>query len=131
VESTGGRTAAEIGPSGWREYVAATRERARREAALLSRRRSRAWELARAAAGLLRQKYGASRVVVFGSLVHPGRFTRWSDVDLAAWGLDPDRAMRAVMEVHELDAEIRVNLVEAETAHPHLLAVIEEEGQDI
>jgi len=30
VEATGARTAAEIGPSGWREYVAATRERARR-----------------------------------------------------------------------------------------------------
>lgn len=125
------RTAAELGPAGWKAYAAAARERGRVEAARLAARRARGWDLARAAARLVRERYGASRVVVFGSLVHPGRFTRWSDVDLAAWGVDPARAVRAVLEVYELDQEIRVNLVDAETAHAPLLAVIEEEGVEI
>lgn len=125
------RTAAEIGPMGRRAYAAAARERARLEATRLAARRARAWDLARAASRLVRERYGAMRVVVFGSLIHPGRFTRWSDVDLAAWGLDPARAVRAVMEVYELDPAIRVNLVDVETAHPRLLAVIEEEGIEL
>jgi len=33
-------------------------------------RRQRAWETARAAAGLLKRDYGATRVIAFGSLVH-------------------------------------------------------------
>ncbi len=42
-------------------------------------RRERAGQLARQAATLLKEKYSVQRVMVFGSLTHPGRFTLWSD----------------------------------------------------
>jgi len=54
-----------------------------------ARREKRAWALARQAVALLRKQVGATRVVVFGSLVHKGMFTLWSDVDIAAWGIQP------------------------------------------
>jgi hypothetical protein len=49
--------------------------------------------LARCAAALLKAHFGASRVVVFDSLIHAGCFTRWSDnpcsmvmwVKVASW----------------------------------------------
>ncbi len=69
----------------------------------------------RAAAQLLKQKYGATRVVVFGSLVHEGRFTRWSDVDVAAWGLGMHDTFRAIGDVMDLSSEIEVNLVDVNT----------------
>lgn len=54
----------------------------------------RAWEVAHEAAQVLRDRFGAYRIVVFGSLAHESWFTRWSDVDLAAWGIPADQFYR-------------------------------------
>ncbi|MFH0725844.1 MAG: nucleotidyltransferase domain-containing protein [Pseudomonadota bacterium] len=45
-----------------------------------------AWPLVRVAAKILKQKFGARKVVVFGSLLKKDRFSPWSDIDLAVWG---------------------------------------------
>lgn len=95
------------------------------------KREERAWELAHAAAKLLRERFGASRVVVFGSLVHKGCFTRWSDVDIAAWGLDPKDTFRAIGAVQDLDTDIEINLVDVATCSASLLSTIEKEGVDL
>lgn len=63
------------------------------------------------ATALLREKFGATRVVVFGSLVREGCFTPWSDVDVGAWGLRPEDTFRVIGTV-QLDSEIEVNLVD-------------------
>jgi len=89
------------------------------------------WETARAAAELLRGKFQAGRVAVFGSLIHPGLFHRWSDVDVAAWGIAPDAIWRAIGAAMDLDAPIPVNLVVVESARPSIRAVIEAEGVDV
>ncbi|MEZ4557587.1 MAG: hypothetical protein R2854_14255 [Caldilineaceae bacterium] len=47
----------------------------------------RAWELARAGADALRNRFGAAEVVVFGSLTDESRFHTHSDIDLAARGI--------------------------------------------
>lgn len=47
------------------------------------RRLKRGWDVAREAAALLHQRFKAVQVTVFGSLAHPERFHRRSDVDLA------------------------------------------------
>lgn len=59
------RTAAELGPARWRAYADAARERIRRAAARPAGRPARGGDLARPAARLVREKHGASRVVVF------------------------------------------------------------------
>ncbi len=109
-------------------YRAGARERAEREREALLLREKRAWDLAREAAALLRDRFQASRVVVFGSLVHAGSFTQWSDVDIAAWGLRPEDTLRALGAVMDLSAEIQLSLLDISTCRASLLEVIEREG---
>jgi len=106
----------------------------RRQEQLLSERLSlqeQAWVAARRAADLLREKFGVTRIVVFGSLVHPGCFTRWSDIDLAAWGIAPKDTLRAIGVVMDLETPYEINLVDIQTARPAILKVIEREGIEI
>ena len=94
-------------------------------------RHEQAWQLARQAAQLLKDQFGVERIVAFGSLIHPDRFTRWSDVDLAAWGLTSSNWLKAIGAVNSLSREIELNLVDITTVSPKLLAVIEREGVDL
>lgn len=122
------RVAAEVTPGEMAVYRATARrrwEQKERESAL---RRERAWQVARQAARLLKDQFGASQVVVFGSLTRKGFFHPRSDVDLAVWGLDERMYYRAVSRLLSLDPEISVDLVEAERARPALRAAIEREG---
>ncbi len=114
------------------EQMAAYRETARRrhraeQAALVDRERH-ARELARRAATLLRERFHAERVYLFGSLIHPGCFTPWSDVDVAATGLDPADTLRAMEEVHDLSPEIDVNLVDLARCKPYIREAVDREG---
>lgn len=113
------------------EYRAAARQRVEEDRRALAGRRQRAWDVARRVAALLRRRFGVSHMAVFGSLLHEDRFTRWSDLDLAVWGLRPEETFRAMGVAMEADAEIQVNLVDVGTCRPSLLAVIEREGQDL
>ena len=94
-------------------------------------RQKRAWQLARQAADLLKTEFQATKVIVFGSLVQEEMFTLWSDVDLAAWGLDSRDTLRALGRVYDLDDEIEVNLVDVTTAFPEILQSIVQEGVEL
>ena len=111
------------------QHAAKLREKGKKGGA--AERERRAWALARHAAELLRERFGVSRVVVFGSLVHKGCFTQWSDVDLAAWGLRPEDTFRAMGAVQDLESELIFYLVDVETCSPSLLAVIKKEGVEL
>lgn len=117
------------------EEMAAYRETARRrvieEERELAQRRERAWELARRAARVLKEQFGATRVVVFGSLVREGGFTLWSDVDIAAWGIAPEDTFRALAAVMDLAEDIEIHLVDMGACPPSLRAVIEREGVEL
>ncbi|MGE5601561.1 MAG: nucleotidyltransferase family protein [Nitrososphaerales archaeon] len=82
------RTALQMTPEEWKAYQPGL-ARARRRPAVARRRR--AFEVAKRAADLLRRDFGATKVLAFGSVARPERFTRWSDIDLAAWGSPPWR----------------------------------------
>ena len=97
----------------------------------LKTRKDRAWKLARQAAKLLREKYNVKRVVVFGSLIHEGCFTKWSDVDIAAWGIPAHLTFRAIGDVLDLDKTQEINLVDVNTCQHSLLTLIELDGVDI
>ncbi len=90
-----------------------------------------AWHVAQAAADLLRREFGAKRVVVFGSLAHRAWFTPRSDIDLAAWGIPPERFYRAVTAVIGLSTQFELNLVSPEDVHPSVLDAIEQEGVEL
>lgn len=97
----------------------------------LTRRYQRAWKLAKRAASLLKERFGAKRVVVFGSLSERSRFTSWSDVDLAVWGIPDERFYAAVGAVTALAADLQVDLVDADDCRDSLREVIESEGIEV
>lgn len=105
----------------------------RREARADAReaRRLRGLAVARAAAALLRQDFGAGRVIVFGSLLQPAVFDERSDIDLAVAGIADDKYFQAVAAVNGLDSEFSVDLVEPESCRPVLRSIIEREGFDL
>jgi predicted nucleotidyltransferase len=94
-------------------------------------RRLRAWRLARKAAKTLKTEFGAEKVMVFGSLLHPPLFHERSDVDLAVWGLTGREYYRAVSVLLDIDPTISVDLIAFEDARPALQNVILGEGRKL
>ncbi len=127
------KTALELTPQEWQAYqpARAIEHRRRKEKAQIDKRKQRAWELTHRAAHLLRQEFGAGRVVLFGSLAHSAWFTHWSDIDLAAWDIPPDRVYAAVAAVTGLSADFKIDLVDPETCRPSLRTVIEQDGVEL
>ncbi len=124
-------TRSPIPPAEMAAYREAARQHHRAEKEHLRVRHQRAWELVCQAARLLKERFGAERVVLFGSLAHQGRFNRWSDVDIAVWGIRPEDTWRALGAVMDLASDIEVNLVDMACCRPAIKAVIEREGVDI
>ncbi len=124
-------TQLELSPEKIAVYRATVRKRHQQEKAEINHRREKAWQIARQAAHLLQEQFNVSRVVVFGSLTRESGFTRWSDVDIAAWGIAPEDTFRAIGAVMDLETEIPVNLVDVNTARPALLAAIEQDGVEL
>jgi predicted nucleotidyltransferase len=124
------KTALELTQQEWQEYQPAqvVESRYKAEKFQNEQRRETAWQVARQAARLLRQEFGADRVVVFGSLVYESEFNQWSDIDLAAWGIPPDRFFSAVAAVTSLSSQFSVDLVDPETCHRTLTEAIEQNG---
>ncbi len=82
----------------------------------------------RSAAAMLRTRYGAQRVILFGSLAHEAWYAADSDVDLAVEGLAGDTIWRAWRAVEEIVGDRPVDLVEVETARESLRSAIERTG---
>ena len=112
-------------------YRESAHKRFQREKADIEHRREQAWQEAKRASRILKTQFGATRVVVFGSLVRKAGFTRWSDVDIAAWGIAPEDTFSAIGVISELDSDIAINLVDVNTARTSLLDVIERDGIEL
>ncbi|MFO7877630.1 MAG: nucleotidyltransferase domain-containing protein [Desulfovermiculus sp.] len=125
------KTADQLTDEEIRHYLAAARNREKDKEIDLEKRIERAQSLAQEAARILRDKYRVQRVVLFGSLTQPETFTRWSDVDIAAWGLSAENFLKAMNDVASLDSEIEINLVDTATAKSTLLEYIQTHGQDL
>lgn len=92
----------------------ATRRRREQEARRTrARRLDSAWEVARGAAALLKEDFGASRVLLFGSVACREPLTERSDIDLAVWGLTPAAHLEAVARLQGMGS-FSVDLVRME-----------------
>ncbi len=107
-------------------YVEAWRRRFAEQRAAEEEYRARALEAARRAAGLLVERYGVRRVILFGSLAWR-RPSLTSDIDLAVEGLAPRRFFRADAELAR-EIPIPVDLKLLGDCPPMLRRRIEEEG---
>ncbi len=110
-------------------YRRTARRRMREQHRRQAQRRDRARAVARRAAELLKETYGAESVYLFGSLARGGPFDEHSDVDLAVRGLDDRLYYRVVSRLLDLDPTIDVDLVQLETAPDGLRGRIESEGE--
>jgi uncharacterized protein len=108
-------------------YLPHIRRRWLAQQAARERRREKAWIAARQAAAILRAHFGASQVLAFGSLVHPGHFSSRSDIDLAVSGIQPASFFKA-WAVAAASCPFELDLVDLDDCSPRLRALIEGEG---
>jgi predicted nucleotidyltransferase len=119
-----GKTALEMDPAEWRQYrpfrvgkktppLAAQAEEARRVASALALE--------------LRSRFGAEKIVLFGSLAR-GEFSGRSDIDLAVRGVPPAEFYRAVAFASGYSRVWKVDLVDVEDCSEALRRNIEQEG---
>lgn len=92
----------------------------------LEARRARALQIAQTCAQLLRERFGAQRVIIFGSVVGPMPWHEQSDIDIAVEGLTDDHFWQAYGVCLDLAQSngFDFDLVELETAPPRLRARI-------
>ena len=109
------RTAKDLSPEELAEYSRQLDQHLRNrevDEALLQR----AWHTAHRIATMLYEEFGATQVAVFGSLVEPELFSKWSDIDIAIWGIPNDKYFRAVSEAVKISGLFKVDLVDFENS---------------
>jgi len=85
----------------------------------------------RDAAALLKSRFEARRVILFGSLAHQAWFMPDSDVDLAVEGLGSNDYWQAWRMAEEMIKDREVDLIELETASPSLRQAIQRYGIEL
>ena len=76
-----------------------------------------AWRDAQEVAILLYKEFGATQVVVFGSLTEPMWFTKGSDIDIAVLGLSNDLYHKACIRIMNFDSAFRIDLINFDTSN--------------
>ncbi len=130
------RTASDLKKAGWpreeilkyRPWQAVDRYKGKSQ---IIQRRQRAWEVAKQAAKLLKIRFGATRVKIFGSVAHGAWFTPRSDVDIYIEGLTVEAFSRAEAAIEKIDQGFKVDLLTPEECSEELLRRIEEEGVEL
>ena len=77
----------------------------------------RAWQTAHKLAGMLYVDFGASQVAVFGSLSEKGSFSKYSDIDIAVWGIPKDKYLRALSIASDISGLFKVDLVDFDSCN--------------
>jgi predicted nucleotidyltransferase len=108
-------------------YLPAIRRRWLADQETARQRQTATWEAARQAASLLRIRFGAQKVIAFGSLVRSGRFSERSDIDLAVSGIPPVEFFRTWDAVAS-SCPFDLDLVDLADCSPALRDLLEQEG---
>jgi len=87
-------------------------------------------ELARQVARMLKEKYGATRVLLFGSLAHQAWYHDKSDIDLAADGLGNDY-FKAWGDAERIVDGRKIDLIDMEMASDSLRKAIDRKGIEL
>jgi uncharacterized protein len=104
--------------------VLAARENREQFLLEMKQRQKEGLELAKKCANFLKEKYGVSKVVLFGSLLDYEQMTPHSDIDLAVWGLPEKDYFKAVGFLLEIADNFSIDLVEIQHARSYILSAI-------
>jgi predicted nucleotidyltransferase len=104
------------------DYILAARKREQTRQEGLRQLQSRGIEIAKRAARMLRQEFGARRVVLFGSMIQSKTHAE-SDIDLAVWNFPKSDYFQAIGKLQGL-SEFAIDLVEAENASDYIIQAI-------
>ena len=125
-------TALELGPKGWKRYVEAARTRPTPPHIKTSEEaREQLLVRIRMVAAALKSRFGAERVILFGSLAHDAWFMPDSDVDLAVEGLSGEAYWQAWKLAEEMIEDRPVDLIEIESCRDSLRRAIESYGVNL
>ncbi|MGK7945443.1 MAG: nucleotidyltransferase family protein [Microcystaceae cyanobacterium] len=105
-----------------KNYIISAKKREQVRLAKLEERRQKGLTLAKMGARLLKTQFGATKVILFGSLL-TDKFHENSDIDLAVSGLPEKRYFQAVGYLLGL-GEFEFDLVEINQARPEIRKAI-------
>jgi uncharacterized protein len=94
-------------------------------------RYARAHKTAKAAADFLRTKYNTNKVFIFGSLADINYFNKWSDIDLAVYGIHPHSFYKAVADVINFSQEFEIDLIDLNDCKQEIRDSVESYGIEI
>lgn len=116
-----------LSPEEIAQYRATFKRREQQRQDEAAERRSQGHRVACEAAQLLKSRFGASRVWLFGSMLDVKRVHSRSDIDLAVEGLKNAEYLKAVTQLMDL-SDFSVDLVQLEYASPSLRTKIAQQG---
>ena len=122
------RTVRNISPEGLKQFhpFKASPERA----TITVARHKAAQDTAESLAKVLKERFKASKVILFGSATRSD-FSQWSDIDLAVWGIPSTNYFKAVAYTSGYSNIFKVDLVDAEDCSPSLLQHITQYGIEL
>ena len=82
-------------------------------------------------APMLKEKYGAKRVILFGSIVKGSYLHKRTDIDLLVEGIKSNDFLRAGADAWTISSPFDVDIVPVERADQYLLSRALEEGVEL
>jgi predicted nucleotidyltransferase len=126
-------TALELEPEKWKAYGPpdARRRTGVGETKLTAAERERVLRRVRKIAALFKERFGAKKVILFGSMAHEAWFVSDSDVDIAVEGLGAGDYWRAWEAAEEMIPDIPVDLIDLGSATESLKRAINRYGVEL
>jgi predicted nucleotidyltransferase len=106
--------------------VLAARENREQFLLEMKQRQKKGLDVAKKCANFLKEKYGVTKVILFGSLLNYEKMTPHSDIDLAVWDLPEKDYFKAVGFLLEIADSFSIDLVEIQNVRPYILHAIDQ-----
>ncbi|MEW6419567.1 MAG: nucleotidyltransferase domain-containing protein [Nitrospirota bacterium] len=103
----------------------------KRQAEEIESIRANAMEKARRVAILLKEKYGAKRVILFGSLCSKKYLHKRSDIDLLVEGIKTSDILRAGFDAWIVAEPFDVDIIPMEVAEEIIIKIAVREGTEL
>jgi len=103
----------------------------KRQAEEIESIRANAMERAKRVAILLRKKYGAKRVILFGSLCSKAYLHERSDIDLLVEGIRSSDILRAGFDAWVVAEPFDVDIIPIEVAEERIIKIAVKEGIEL